>query len=139
MNANIMKMQIFHKIKYDLRGHSWSQIMTFMIKNSPFLLFMLLIDWRNKCRWRLWKNKVWLIQRQHMLYFDLNLRSYGQLFVLVFYKNECGQNWKYHSFVATRLRLLPWLVLPQLWWWLEYSRNTWTAIAILDFSLLLPL
>ena len=29
MNANILKMQTFHKIKYDLRGHSRSQIMTF--------------------------------------------------------------------------------------------------------------
>ena len=48
MNANIVKMQIFHKIKSDLRGHSRSQIMILMIKNSPFLLFMLLlIDWLN--------------------------------------------------------------------------------------------
>ena len=48
MNANIVKMQIFHKIKSDLRGHSRSQIMTFLIKNWPFLLFMLLlIDWLN--------------------------------------------------------------------------------------------
>ena len=84
MNANIVKMQIFHKIKYDLIGHSRSQIMTFLIKNSPFLLFMLLIDWRNKCRWKLGKNKVWLIQRRHLPCFGLNLRSYGQLFVLVF-------------------------------------------------------
>ena len=75
MNANIVKMQIFYWIKYDLRGHSRSQIMTLLIKNSPFLLFMLLIDW---------KNKVWLIQRRHFPCFDLNLRSYGQLFVLVF-------------------------------------------------------
>ena len=44
MNANIVKMQIFHKIKYDLIGHSRSQIMTFFNKNLPFLLFMLLID-----------------------------------------------------------------------------------------------
>jgi hypothetical protein len=83
MNANIVKMQIFYKIKYDLRGHSRSQIMTFLNKNSPFLLFKLLIDWRNKCRWTLWKNKVWLIQRWYLPCFDLNLRSYGQLFVLV--------------------------------------------------------
>ena len=47
MNANIMKMQIFHKIKYDLRGHSRSQIMTFLIKNLIFLLFMLLIEETN--------------------------------------------------------------------------------------------
>ena len=77
MNANIMKMQIFHKIKYNLRGHSRSQIMTFLMKNSPFLLFMLLIDWRNKCRWTLWKNDICL---------DLNLRSYGQLFVHILAK-----------------------------------------------------
>ena len=50
MNANIVMMQIFHKIKYDLRGHSKSQITTFLIKTSLFLLFMLLIDLRNKCR-----------------------------------------------------------------------------------------
>ena len=55
INVNIVKMQIFHKIKYDLRGHSRSQKMTFLIKNSPFLLFMLLIIWKNKCRWTLWK------------------------------------------------------------------------------------
>ena len=84
MNDNIVKMQIFHKIKYYLRGHSRSQIMTFLIKNLHFLLFMLLIDWRKKCRWTLWKNKVWLIQRRHLPCFDPNLRSYGQLFVLVF-------------------------------------------------------
>ena len=44
MNANIVEMQIFHKIWYDLRGHSRSQIMTFFIKNSLFLLFILFID-----------------------------------------------------------------------------------------------
>jgi hypothetical protein len=79
MNANIVKMQIFHKIKYDLRGHSRSQILTFLIKNLLFLLVMLLIDWRNKCCWTLWKNKVWLIQRWHLPCFDLNLHSYWQL------------------------------------------------------------
>ena len=47
MNANIVKMPIFHKIKYDLRVHSRSQIMTFLIKNSPFLLFLLLIEETN--------------------------------------------------------------------------------------------
>ena len=83
MNANIVKMQIFQKIKSDLRGHSRSQIITFLIKNSPFLLFMLLMDWRNKCRWSLWNNKVWLIKRRHLSCFYLNLRSDGQLFVLV--------------------------------------------------------
>ena len=46
-------------------------------------MFMLLIDWRKKCRWTLCKNKVWLIQRRHLPCFNLNLRSYGQLFVLV--------------------------------------------------------
>jgi hypothetical protein len=99
MNANIVKMQIFHKIKYDLRGHSRSQIMTFLIKKSPFLLFMLLIDWKNKCCWTLWKNKVWHIQIRHLPCFDLNLRSYGQLFVLVLlsfqklYKDKCTRAW----------------------------------------------
>ena len=38
----------------------------FKLMNSTFLLFMLLIDWRNKYRWTLWKNKVWLIQRRHL-------------------------------------------------------------------------
>ena len=78
MNANIVKLHFFHKIKYDLRGHSRLQIMTFSIKNSLFLLFMLLIDRRNKCRWTLWKKKVWLIQRRHLPCFNLNLRSYEQ-------------------------------------------------------------
>ena len=85
MNANIVKIQIFHEIKCDIRGRSMSQIMTFLIKNSLFLLFMLLINWGNQCRWTLWKNKVWLIQRQHLPCFNLNLRSYRQLFVLVFF------------------------------------------------------
>ena len=41
-------------------------------KQWPFYLkftfssVLLLIDWRNKCRWTLWKNKVWLIQRRHL-------------------------------------------------------------------------
>ena len=60
LNANIVKMQIFQQIK-------------------------LLIDWRNKCHWTLWKNKVWLIQRRHLPCFNLNLGSYGQLFVLVLF------------------------------------------------------
>ena len=51
-------MQIFHKTKFDLKCHSRSQIMTFLIKNPLFLLFMLLIDWRNKCRWTWWKKKI---------------------------------------------------------------------------------
>ena len=44
VNANIVKLQIFHKIKYVLRDHSRSQIMTFLIKNLLFLLFKLLIN-----------------------------------------------------------------------------------------------
>ena len=44
MDTNIVKMQIFHKIKYDLKGHSRSQITTFLFKNLLFLLFVLLID-----------------------------------------------------------------------------------------------
>ena len=31
MNANNMKTQIFHDIKYDLNGHWWLQKVTFMI------------------------------------------------------------------------------------------------------------
>ena len=42
MNANIVKMQSFYKIKYDLRGHSRSQKMTFLIK---FRLFFCLCYW----------------------------------------------------------------------------------------------
>ena len=45
---------------------------------------MLLIDWRNKCLWTLWKNKVRLIQRRHLPCFDLSLRSYRQLLSLFF-------------------------------------------------------
>ena len=43
MNANIVEMQIFHKTKYDLRGCSSSQIMTFLIKKIP--LFFCLCYW----------------------------------------------------------------------------------------------
>ena len=32
MNANIVKTPIFHKIKYDLKGHSRSQTMTFLFQ-----------------------------------------------------------------------------------------------------------
>ena len=46
MNANIVKMHIFYKIKYDIRGHSRSQIMTFLIKNS--FLFRCPIDQTRK-------------------------------------------------------------------------------------------
>ena len=60
----LWRCNFFYNIKYDFRGHSRSQIM--------------------KCHWTLWKNKVWPIQRRHLPCFDLNLRSYGQLFVLVF-------------------------------------------------------
>ena len=35
MNANIVKTQFFHKIKYDLKGHSRSQTMMFYLK-FPF-------------------------------------------------------------------------------------------------------
>ena len=85
MNANIVKTHPFYKIKYDLKGHSRSQTTTILFKNSLFLLFVLLIDWRNKCRWTLWKKKI--IQRQHLPCFYLNLRSYGQLFVLVLWSS----------------------------------------------------
>ena len=67
MNANIVKMQIFHKIKYDLRGHSMSQMMTFLIKNSPFLLFMLLIEKTNaaehyeRTKFYLYKDDICLV------------------------------------------------------------------------------
>ena len=71
MNANIVKMQIFHKIKSHLRGHSRSQIMTFLIKNSPFLCLCNCLILKNKCRWSLWNNKVWLIQRRHLSCFNL--------------------------------------------------------------------
>ena len=36
MNANFVKKQIFHKIEYDLKGHSRSQTMTFLSKNNIF-------------------------------------------------------------------------------------------------------
>ena len=84
MNANIVKMQIFHKIKYDLRGHSRSQIMTFLIKNSLFLLFMLLIDWLKKqMPLNIMKEQSLTYTKTPFAVFNLNLRSYGQLFVLV--------------------------------------------------------
>ena len=38
MIANIVKTQIFHKMKYDLRGHFRSDMVNFMFKNLPFLL-----------------------------------------------------------------------------------------------------
>ena len=46
MNAYIMKTQIFHKIKYDLKGHWRSQKEIFVFKNQLFLkyLFRLTFD-----------------------------------------------------------------------------------------------
>ena len=43
MNANIVKTQIFYKFKYDLKGHSRLQTMTFLFKKSTFV-----IDWLKK-------------------------------------------------------------------------------------------
>ena len=55
MNDNIVKMQIFHKIKSDLRGHSRSQIMAFLIKNW-------LIDWMPEItKFDLYKDNICLV------------------------------------------------------------------------------
>ena len=93
------------------RCHSRSQIKTFLIKNSLFLLFMLLIDWRNKCRWILWKNKVWFIQKRHLPCF--NLRSLGKLLSLFCRKYYiiiyCTNPWKRpHSSMAKSLIIDDW-------------------------------
>ena len=61
MNANIVKTQFFFitscmTLKV-IQGH---KLQPFYLKFT-FLLFVLLINWRNKCCWTLWKNKVWLI------------------------------------------------------------------------------
>ena len=37
MNVNIEKTQIFHQMKYDLKGHSRSHKMTFLFKDTLFL------------------------------------------------------------------------------------------------------
>ena len=70
MNANIVKMQIFHKIKYDIRGHSRSQIMTLLIKNSPFLLFMLLIDLKKNAAEHYERTKFDLYKNDICLFFN---------------------------------------------------------------------
>ena len=76
MNADIVKTHFFYKIKYD---HS----ITFLFKNSLIILFMLLIKETNaakhyqRTKFDLYKDDIC---------FNLNLRSYGQLFVLVFIK-----------------------------------------------------
>ena len=41
MNANIIKTQIFHKIKYDLKGHGRSQKVLFVFKNQLFRKYLL--------------------------------------------------------------------------------------------------
>ena len=82
MPLNIMKDQddIF-LVKDDIyliqRLHQLSVLYNLFIKiNFCFVLFVLLIDWRTKCRWTLWKTKtifalykddIYLIQRQHRL------------------------------------------------------------------------
>ena len=47
MNANLVKTQLFYKIKYDLKGHSRLKTTTLLFKNSLFLLFVLLIEETN--------------------------------------------------------------------------------------------
>ena len=49
MNANIMKTQSFHLIKYDLRGHWRSQKVTLKIKNYLFLRY---ISWLTPNLWK---------------------------------------------------------------------------------------
>ena len=61
MNANIVKMQIFHKIKSDLRGHSRSQIMTFLIKTSPFLQETNAADHYEITKFDLYKDDIFLV------------------------------------------------------------------------------
>ena len=68
---------------HHLKGHSRSIKTTFLFKNPlfSFVLFVLLIDWRKKCRWKLWKSKttfalyiddICLIQRRHrILYYSV--------------------------------------------------------------------
>ena len=83
MNANIVKTQLFYKIKYDLKGHSRSQTTTLLFKNSLFLL----------CYWLIEKQMpLNIMKEQSLTYttttfalcFYLNLCFYGQLFVFVF-------------------------------------------------------
>ena len=66
--------------------------MTFLYKNSLFFLFMLLIEETNaaehygRIKFDLYKDDICLAQRRHLLlrYHNLDLHSYGQLFVIVF-------------------------------------------------------
>ena len=66
--ANIVKMQIFQKIKFDLRDHSRSQIMTFLIKNHLFffLCYWLIektnaTEYYEKTKFDLYKDDICLI------------------------------------------------------------------------------
>ena len=84
MNANIVKIQIFQKIKYELRGHSWSQIMTFLITNFIFSsVCYLLIEETNaaehyeRTKFELYKDNICLV-------LTLTYVLKGQLFVLIF-------------------------------------------------------
>ena len=92
MNANIVKIQLFYKTKYDLKGNSRSQTTTLLFKNSLFLLFVLLIDWRNKCRWTLSK-KFDLYNDDICLVFILTcvlIDSFCPCFLWVFNELQCS-------------------------------------------------
>ena len=41
MNANIIKTQIFHKMKYDLKGHYRTHKLILKFQNNPFLQFVI--------------------------------------------------------------------------------------------------
>ena len=70
MNANIVTTQIFHKIKYDLKGHSRSQTMTYLFKNNFFFCL---------CYWLIEETNA----AEHYERTKFDLCSSGQLFVLV--------------------------------------------------------
>ena len=65
---------------YDRKGHSWSQTMNFLFKNSLFFLFMLLIETNAAEHYERTKFDIY----KDNICFNLNLSSYGHLFVLVF-------------------------------------------------------
>ena len=88
MNANIMKMQIFHKIKYDLKGHWRSQKVFFVFKNQLFLKY--LFCWTLNLNQILYK---WLHNKDtffHNVMFDLkgHIRLNKALYIYIFSSNN---------------------------------------------------
>ena len=88
MNANIMKMQNFLNIKYDLKGHWRSQKVFFVFKNQLFLKYLFCLTFNlNQIMYKWLHNKDPFFLN---MMFDLkgHIRINKTLFVYIFSSNN---------------------------------------------------